>query len=75
MRLIILILLLLAAETKASWFGSSDERTRRIETEQRLVEQRNQTQKWQLIAIALGAGGFVVGTILGSRTRRHGSTE
>lgn len=59
----------------ASWFGSEEEKQRRIQVEQQLNQQRKETGGWQIVAgtLAVFTGiAFTVGTILGSRTRRNG---
>lgn len=69
-----LMLALITTSTHAGWFDQ-EEKQRRIETEQQLAAQREQTDNWQIIAGSLAVVvvvAFTIGTVLGSRTRKKG---
>jgi fumarate reductase subunit C len=77
MQRIIFILLVVvtlgASPSRAkAWFGD-EEKQRRIETEQKLVQQQQATNQWQITAFLLGVGCVLVlvaGTAIGSKARR-----
>ena len=55
-----------------AWFGDA-EKQRRIETEQKLIQQQRLTNNWQITAFLLGVGCVLVlvaGTAIGSKARR-----
>ena len=69
---LILSALLMGVPTAKAWFGSS-ERERRIETEQRLVEEQKKTGGWEFLSFLLATGlglVFIVGTAIGSKGRK-----
>ncbi len=69
---LLILLLLLTASANAGWFGS-DERQRRIETEQQLQAQRQATGYWQITSGILGITCIillVVGTAIGAKARK-----
>ena len=67
------VIALCASTLNASWF-QTDEKNRRIETEQKLIAQTEATGTWQLVAFGLGVVSIIAlvgGTIIGSRAKRH----
>jgi len=72
--LIVLTMATLGASTPVAkaWFGS-EEKQRRVEAEQKLVQQQQATNKWQITTFILGVGCvllLVAGTAIGSKARR-----
>ena len=72
--LIVLVAVTLGVSTNRAyaWFGDA-EKERRIETEQKLIQQQRDTSQWQGIAFILGIGCVVVliiGAGIGSKARR-----
>jgi len=75
--LILILVLLLNSGPVHALFGNED-RQRWIETEKKLNQQRESTGGWQIIAGLFAIGGItllVVGTALGSRTRKDGTRK
>lgn len=73
MKRIILLVLLLAAQTHAGLFDNGDKERLR-ETQQQLNQQRQATGGWQIIAVVFGVGAIIlfgVGTAIGSKTRKE----
>jgi Ca2+/H+ antiporter len=74
MKLILILVLLMAAQTHAGLFDNDEQRIR--EYQQQLDQQRQSSGSWQVIAGILAIGGVIlltVGTALGSKTRRDGN--
>ena len=72
--LIVLTTAMLGASTPTSkaWFGD-EEKQRRIEAEQKLVQEQQATNKWQITTFILGVAGVLLlgaGTAIGSKARR-----
>jgi hypothetical protein len=80
MKLLIIITALTlrsSAPVQAAWFGSADAlETLRIDSQRALDAERQHTTHWQIAACGFafsGAVWLIIGTALGSRTRRHGT--
>ncbi len=70
--LLILLFLLTAGPVNAGWFDNKEEKLL-IEAKEQLEKERQNAEIWQLRASALAIGCvslLIVGTILGSHTRR-----
>lgn len=68
---VILSTLLMGVPKAKAWFGPS-EKERRIETEQRLIEEQKKSGGWELFAFILATGlglVFIAGTAIGSKGR------
>jgi hypothetical protein len=70
-----ILLLILAANAHGGWFdqGEKAERERRIAAEQQLQQQRQTNGGLAILAGIMGIGAvtlFIIGTALGSKTRR-----
>ena len=79
-KLLILALAVLTlgvSTLQASWFhddSGESEKQRRLEVQEQLANQQQQTNQWEGVAFVLGLGcmlTLIVGTIIGSRARRH----
>jgi predicted molibdopterin-dependent oxidoreductase YjgC len=72
MKLILILVLLMAAQTHAGLFDNDEQRIR--EYEQQLNTQRESTGDWMVIAGILAIGGIVlfgVGAAIGAKVRKE----
>jgi len=72
MKLILILVLLIAAQTHASLFDNGDKQ--RQQYEQQLASERKATGAWQIGAGILAIGGialFGIGTAIGSKIRKE----
>jgi len=75
MKFILILVLLMAAQSHAGLFGNDEEQQRWLQYEQTIRSERQSTGSWQIIAGLLAIGAvvfFTVGTALGSKARRDG---
>jgi hypothetical protein len=67
-------LALITTTAHAGWFGSGTPDPQIITLQNQLAEQHGATSFWIIVAVVLGLFAFIafiVGSILGSRTRRN----
>jgi cell division protein FtsW (lipid II flippase) len=71
MKLILILVLLMAAQTHAGLFDNDEQRIR--EYQQQLDQQRQSSGSWQVVAGILAIGGIVlfgVGAAIGAKVRK-----
>jgi len=73
MKIIIILVLLMAAQCHAGWFGHDDYKERWQQSEQKLEHQRAVTGHWQLASAVLGTtcvALLVIGAAIGAKARK-----
>ena len=77
MKLVLILVLLMAAQSHAGFFNREDDRQMR-EYQQLLERERHTSGGWQVIAGIFGLGAIIlfgVGTAIGSKTRKGVRTD